>query len=136
MPYAIFERKTPRMGNPMVSFSKIGQITFNQPAARILQKEAFETVLLMWDSAANKLAMKTTSNKKDPRAYTIRYNEKGNGAVFSAKTFLDHIGLDYSERRGLPIEINPNSELFLEVKIPDTFFKKASQKTLVMERAG
>lgn len=136
MPYAIFERKTPRMGNPMVSFSKIGQITFNQPAARILQKEPFETVLLMWDSAANKLAMKATSNKKDPRAYIIRYNDKGNGAVFSAKTFLDHIGIDYSERRGLPIEINPNCELFLEVKIPDTFFKKVSQKTLVMEKAG
>jgi hypothetical protein len=117
--YEIFTRKTPRMGNPVMSFSKIGQISFNQSAARILQKEPIEYILLMWDSAEKKLALKSISNKKDPRAYRIRYNDKGNGASFSAKTFLDHAGIDYSERRPVPVEINPQSEMFLEVKIPE-----------------
>jgi hypothetical protein len=123
MPYEIFERKTPRIGVPTVSFTKIGQIAFNQAAARILQKESIETILLMWDAAAKKIAMKVTSNKKDQRAYTIRYNNKGNGASFSAKTFLDHIGVDLTGRRAIPITINLNSELFVEVEVPETFFK-------------
>jgi len=89
-----------------------------------MQKETIETILLLWDAKEKKLAMKMTSNKKDLRSYTIRYNDKGNGATFSAKTFLDHIGIDYSQRKGIPININANSEYFLEVAIPDTCFKK------------
>src|ERR1700737_2505468 len=111
MPYEIFTKKTPRMGNPVMSFSKLGQITFNQTAARLLQKAAIENMLLMWDSAEGKLAIKSTSNKKDPRAYRLRYNEKGNGATFSAKTFLDHYGIDYTERRAIPIDLNLDNEM-------------------------
>jgi len=108
----------------MLSFSKIGQMTFNQSAARIMQKETIETILVLWDAEDKKLAMKATSNKKDARTYTVRYNDKGNGASFSAKTFLDHAGIDYSERKGIPITINPNSEYFVEVAIPDALLKK------------
>ena len=122
--YEVFERKTPRLGIPVLSFSRIGQMSFNQSAARILQKEPIEMILLLWDAAEKKLAMKTTSNKKDARAYTIRYNDKGNGASFSAKTFLDHAGIDYSQRKPIPITINVNGEYFLEVSIPEAFFIK------------
>ena len=128
MPYEIFTRKTPRMGNPTVSFSKIGQMAFNQFAARILQKDAVEFVLILWDGEQRKLAIKTTSNKKDPRAYRIRYNDKGNGASFSCKTFLDFIGLNYAERKAIPIEINPSAEMFLEVTLPDTVLKNTSKR--------
>jgi hypothetical protein len=126
--YEIFTRKTPRMGSPILSFSKIGQISFNQTAARLLQKEAIEHILLLWDSTEHKLALKSINNKKDPRAYRIRYNEKGNGASFSAKTFLDHAGIDYSERKAIPIEINPSAEMFLEVTLPDTVLKNTSKR--------
>ena len=90
MGYEIFERKTPRMGTPLLSFSKIGGITFNQTASRILQKASITNVLLMWDAKDKKLAMKTASTSNDIRSYVIRYNDKGNGAGFSAKTFLDY----------------------------------------------
>jgi len=106
MAYEIFTRKIRRPGAPTLSFSKLGQIRFNQNATAILQKEAVEYVLLLWDSGEQKLALKTTSNKKDQRAYRIYYTEKGNGSEFSAKTFMDYVGIDYSERRSLPIEIN------------------------------
>ncbi|MGO8719294.1 MAG: hypothetical protein ACLQMO_08760 [Acidobacteriaceae bacterium] len=119
-----------------MSFSKLGQITFNMPAARVLQKETYETILVMWDAAEKKLALKATSNKKDPRAYTIRYNDKGNGASFSAKTFLDYVGIDYSERRGLPIVINPNGEYFVEVAIPDKYFKKEGMQRVPLRAIG
>jgi len=122
MAYEIFERKMIRIGTPAMSFSRIGQIVFNVPAAHLLKAHNIENTLLMWDSAAKKLALKTTT--KDNRAYTIRYNGKGNGASFSAKTFLDYAGIDYSERKSIPIEINPSSEFFIEVAIPAICIKK------------
>jgi hypothetical protein len=134
MAYEIFTRKVPRMGSPLMSFSKIGQITFNQTATRILQKEPVEYVFLLWDPVAKQIAMKATSNKKDPRAYRVRYNDKGNGATFSAKTFLDHIGIDYSERQGMGVEINPNREMILEVKVPENLFKKKLSAPRILER--
>ncbi|MGO8790141.1 MAG: hypothetical protein ACLQVL_22530 [Terriglobia bacterium] len=136
MAYEVFTRKVPRTGTPFLSFSKIGTFAFNQTASRILQKETIEHVLLLWDATANKLAVKTTSNKKDPRAYRIRYNDKGNGATFSAKTFLDYVGIDYSERKPLPIEITPNSEYIVEVKIPDELMKKKHPKLVEKVKAG
>jgi len=133
MAYEVFTRKTPRMGTPRLSFSKLGQFAFNQPASRVLQKETIEHVLLLWDPSANKLAIKSTSNKKDARAYRIRYNDKGNGATFSAKTFLDYVGIDLSDRHSLTIDITPNSEYLVEVKIPMEFFK-TKQQPLRMEK--
>jgi hypothetical protein len=137
MAYEIFTRKVQRAGSPTLSFSRIGQVRFNQSATKILQKDAIEYVLLMWDAAEHKLAFKGTSNKKDPRAYRIHHTDKGNGAGFSAKTFLDYIALDYSERRTVPIEINTNNELLVELQVPDSWFKKKPQpKILQREKAA
>lgn len=137
MPYEVFTKKTPRMGTPTVTFSKIGQIAFNQTASRLLQKGAIETILLLWDPSENKFALKSIANKKDPRAYRIRYNDKGNGANFSAKTFLDHAGIDYSERKPISIDINPDIEMFLEVKVPESMMKKKSpQMRLIVDKTG
>lgn len=122
MGYEIFEKKTPRLGTPVMSFSKIGSISFNQTASRKFEKIGVKNVLLMWDSDARKLALKATSDEKDPRSYVIRYNDKGNGASFSAKTFLDYAGIDYSQRKPMTIEISPDKDFLLEVKIPDSLF--------------
>lgn len=125
--YEVFERKYQRLGNPRLSFTKIGQIAFNQVAAGVLQKAAIEHVLLLWDSEENKLAIKSTSNKKDARAYRLRFADRGNGAAFACKTFVDYAGIDISERRAISVEINPNREMFIEVVLPPTFFKKRGQ---------
>jgi hypothetical protein len=134
--YEVFSRKAPRMGTPMMSFSKLGQIVFNTLAAQALQKAAINNVLLMWDTEERKMAVKSTSNKKDSRAYTIRYHAEGNGATFSAKTFMDFIGIDYSQRRGLQVEINPSHEIVVEVKIPDEYFKRKTQPRIVSRTAS
>jgi hypothetical protein len=134
MPYEVFTRKTSRLGTPSVTFTKLGQIAFNVSAAAILRKHAIESVLLLWDSAESKLAVKTTSNKKDTRAYRIRYNEKGNGASFSAKTFLDYAAIDYSVRKPIPIEINPDMEMFVEVAVPESMMKKKTPQMRLLEK--
>jgi hypothetical protein len=127
MAYEIFEKKTPRLGTPVMSFSKIGSLSFNQTASRQFEKAGVRNVLLMWDSELRKIALKTTRDEKDPRAYVVRYNDKGNGASFSAKTFLDYAGIDYSERKPITIDINPAGEFIVEVKIPDSCFGKKEQ---------
>jgi hypothetical protein len=120
-----------------MGFSKIGQIVFNQAASMVFQKETVEHVLLLWDADEHKIAIKTTSNKKDPRAYRLKFLTQGNGSGFSAKTFLDHIGVDLSERKTIPIEINRNSEMLVEVEIPESFFvKKTPQLKLRPVKTG
>jgi hypothetical protein len=137
MAYEVFTKKNIRLGTPTLSFSKIGQISFNQSASRILQTATIESILLLWDASDGKLALKSTSNKKDVRAYRVRFNEKGNGASFSAKTFLDHVGIDYTERKSIPIDINPDLEMFLEVKIPESLLKKKPPQTrLFVEKSS
>ena len=124
MAYEIFVRKTQRIGIPAISFSKIGQIAFNQSASRLLKDGSVKCVLLMWDPEDGMLAIKTTGNEADPRAYHIKYNDKGNGASFSCKTFLDYIGADYSKRQAIPILIDTGKEMIVEVEIPDSLLKK------------
>jgi hypothetical protein len=94
-----------------------------------------EYILIGWDPTESKIAMKAIANKKDPRAYRIRYNDKGNGASFSAKTFLDHAGIDYSERKPIPIEINTNAEVFLEAKIPESMMNTKSAQLRLLEKS-
>ncbi|HEU5350300.1 MAG TPA: hypothetical protein VFU55_01795 [Terracidiphilus sp.] len=132
MAYEVFERSGGRLGTPTMSFSKLGQVVFNQPAAKILQKETIETILLLWDDSTRTVAMKVTSNKKDTRAYTIRFNPNGNGASFSAKTFLDFVGIDFTTRRSFTIEINSNREYFVEVQVPEAYFKKKETERVAL----
>jgi hypothetical protein len=122
MAYTIFEKKSPRLGTTVMSFSRIGSITFNQMTAGQFKKLGVKNVLLMWDPETRQLALKTTLDEKDPRSYVVRYNEKGNGASFSAKTFLDYAGINYSHRKSISIDISAEKEFLIEVKIPDSLF--------------
>ena len=131
MPYEVFTRKFQRSGTPAISFTPIGTLRFNHSATQVLQKEVIEHVLLMWDAGEHKMALKTTSSKKDPRAYRIHISGKGNGSGFSAKTFMDHFGINYSERTTLPVDIKPNHELLIEVQLPEGMVKKKSQPKIV-----
>jgi hypothetical protein len=58
MAYEVFTKKNIRLGTPTLSFSKIGQISFNQSASRILQTATIESILLLWDASDGKLALK------------------------------------------------------------------------------
>jgi hypothetical protein len=131
MPYEIFLRKTRRMGTPSVTFNKMGRIQFNKTATAKLEKEAVEYVLLLWDAELNKVGVRLIS-KKDPRAYKLSYGVKGNGAGFSAKTFFDYIGLDYTETRTAPVEIG-EGEILLEFQIPSDYFSRQRQQHLALE---
>lgn len=131
MPYEIFTRKIRRMGTPSVTFNKMGRLQFNKAATAKFEKEAVEYVLLLWDAELNKVGVRLIT-KKDPRAYKVAYGDKGNGAGFSTKTFFDHIGLDYTETRTVPVELC-EGDLLLEFQIPEDYFSKNLQRHLVLE---
>ena len=131
MPYEIFTRKVRRMASPAVTFNKMGRLQFNKAATAKLEKDAAENVLLLWDATLRKVGIRSIT-KKDPRSYKIAYGVKGNGAGFSAKTFFDYIGLDYSETRSIPVEIG-EGDILLEFQIPEDYFTQNGQRHLVLE---
>jgi len=130
MAYEIFARRLRRIGSPTVCFAKAGRITFNKAAVKILQEQAVEFVLALWDPGAQKVGIRPIT-KKDPRAYTLRYNPAGTGAQFSAVTFMEHIGIDYQkETKTFPAEWNAEQGLF-EINIGEKATEEEKQPTLL-----
>jgi hypothetical protein len=135
MAYEVFSRNSiQRQGAPAVSFMQIGRISFNKAAAKIFQDQGAEHVVLLWDSAANKVAIRPIS-KTDPRAYKLNRTGregKGSSVGFSAVTFFDHIGFDYKNgTRSFPVEWNAEQGM-LEIKLVD----EAEIKTPLLATIG
>ena len=116
MAFEIFTRKIVRSGAPGVTASKLGRMAINKRATSFFEKNAVEYVLVLWDADTKKIAIRPIA-KRDPRAYRLKYGEKGNGAGFSAKTFFDHIGLDFSESRPMPAHWDDDQDM-LVIDVP------------------
>lgn len=129
MPFEVFSRKVSRVGTPMMTFTTLGRIALNKSATRVLEKDAVEFVVLLWDRDSRRVGIRPLT-KRDPRAYRVGYGKKGNGAGFSAKTFLDYIEYDFSVSRSFPAEWN-DKEGQLEAQIPSEHFKDTRQQRLL-----
>ena len=118
--YEVFTRKTRRVGTPCVTFTKTGRIALNQAATAQMRKLAVEYVALLWDSSANKFAVRPVTTK-DARSYKLNFGVRDNGAGFSAVTFMDHIGYDFKKRGSVQFSAQWNeSEGMFEVSMQDT----------------
>src|SRR6266850_2607178 len=91
MAYEIYSRDVIRVSTPVVTLNRRGRVLFNVAATKVLHEAGIENVFLMWDKDARKFAIRAT-NKKDTRAFTIRYASKNKWCAISAKGFLTHIG--------------------------------------------
>ncbi len=131
MGYEIFTRKIRKLATPAVTITKLGRISFNKSATRPLEAQAVENVLLLWDADKQQIAVRPIT-KKDSRSYKLSYGAKGNGAGFSAKTFLDYIGLDYSTSRTVLIEWNDSESMF-EGKVPEEYFAQKKPANVPLE---
>jgi hypothetical protein len=129
MGYEIFTRKVIRAGSPTVAISKSGKIALNKSSTVTLERNAVEFVLLLWDKDRRKIGIRPIT-KKDARAYRLKYGPKNNGAYFSAKTFFDYIGVDYSETRSFPA-VWAEDESLLEAEVPTEFMKDEKQQRLI-----
>src|SRR5713226_1574920 len=91
MSYEIYNRDIIRVKTPVITLNKRGRILFNVAATKVLHEVGVEIVFLMWDKDARKFAVRAT-NKKDTRAFNLRYSSGNKWAAISAKGFLNHIG--------------------------------------------
>ena len=123
--WEIFTRKVRKGGSPAVTFTTLGRMSFNKSATAPLEKDAVENVLLMWDATKRLVGIRTIT-KKDDRAYRLAYGKKGNGAAFSAKTFMDYIGYDYSESRSFPLRWDEHESVYV-AEIPAEHLNKRQQ---------
>jgi hypothetical protein len=122
MAYEIFTKMTRMATEPKMSIGKkLGRFQFNSSAAKILTDRTVDYVLLMWDKENRTIAVRGIG-KKDPRAYSLRYAKKGNGAGFAARAFLHHIGYDLSETRSFECHWNDEQNMF-EVALSADAFK-------------
>ncbi len=99
-----------------------------------MNKEAVETILLLWDKDSYRFAMRPIA-KKDSRSFNIRYSKKEKaitGAAFSGVMFLRHIGYDFSETKTYPVRWNSDEALF-EVDLPKDRFNSAQQPLIAVQ---
>jgi len=129
MAWEIFSRKVRRVGTPSVTFNKLGRISLNKAATAVLEKDAVEFVLLLWDPTKRHVGIRPIT-KKDQRAYRVAYGKKGNGAGFSAKTFMDHIGYDNSESRSTLARWDEGESMFI-VELPEDYLRIDPQQPLL-----
>ena len=120
--WEIFTRKVRKRGTPAITFSTLGRISLNKAATVPLEKEAVESVLLLWDATSRSVGIRPIT-KRDDRAYRLAYGKKGNGAGFSAKTFMDYIGYDYSESRSFPLRWDEHESVYI-AEIPSEHLEK------------
>jgi len=130
MGWEIFTRKVRRSGSPSVTFNKLGRISLNKTATATLEKEAVEFVLLLWDASKHQIGIRPIS-KKDQRAYKLAYGKKGNGAGFSAKTFMDYVGYDYKESKSFPIRWDESESMFIG-EVPAEYLSNNQQQPLLV----
>jgi hypothetical protein len=120
--YKIYPRNLARASSPVVSATRLGRITLNAAAARIMVEKRTENVFLLWDADARKFALKP-SDKPDATAYQLRFAPENAGAGFSAKPFLRLLGYDFEETVALATEWLENDQI-LEVTLPSEGFNK------------
>jgi hypothetical protein len=134
MTWEIFTRKTPRRGTPSITFNKLGRIALNKTATVKFENDAVEYVLLLWDPSKRQVGIRPIT-KKDARSYRLAYGKKGNGAGFSAKTFMDHIGFDYTESRSVGVKWDEGESMYV-AEIPLEYFEKGAQPLLTIGKAA
>ena len=76
MAWEIFSRKVRRSGTPAVTFNKLGRISLNKTATAILERDAVEFVLLLWDPIKRQVGIRPIT-KKDQRAYRLSLRKEG-----------------------------------------------------------
>jgi hypothetical protein len=120
--YELYPRNLARANSPVVSVTKLGRITLNAAAARILVQFGVSNTFLMWDMEARKFALKLTE-VPNSTSYQVRFARDNSSAGFSAKSFLKVIGYDFEETRALPT-LWIEGEAMLEVTLPQEGFNR------------
>lgn len=128
MGFEIFSRKIQRGGAPFLRFTTFGRFSFNKSATALIEKNAVENVLLMWDQEKRLIGIRPIS-KKDARAYKVHYNKRGDGCGFSAVTFLRYIRYKETESQSVAIRWDEQEAMFI-AEVPEQYLQKEGEQPL------
>lgn len=116
MAYEVFKRSRVRIESPTLSLVPDGRITINAAAARIFVSHGIRSVLLLWDQANRKLAIKA-AHKGDKNAYAVSIIRAGTSGSVRAKPFLSYISWNAPKREMVAATWN-EKEKMLEATLP------------------
>lgn len=116
MAYEVFERTGARVETPTLSITPDGRITINAAAVRIAREARITSVLLLWDSANHRLAIKA-AQRGDKNSYALSIVTSSHSGSLRAKAFLSHIGWRARARKMIPANWNEKEGMF-EATLP------------------
>jgi hypothetical protein len=119
MPYELYERTSARADVPMISMTAGGRIALNAAAARLFLEAKVHSVVLLWDAAKNKMAIRAAA-KGAENSFVVSFNKHHAGATMSGMNFLKHIRWNGQKKESLPAEWNAQQKMF-EVTLPADF---------------
>jgi hypothetical protein len=129
MPFELFERKTSRVTSPAITLSPEGRIGVNSAATELFMRDNVEFVYILWDRETRRMAIRPTM-RKDARAFRITYNKNKSSAAIAAKSFMDHIGYNYSDRQTYAAEWDEKEGMIIELPAERM---ESAQKVVPME---
>jgi hypothetical protein len=115
MAYEVFKRTAARVDAPTVSIVPDGRMTVNAAAVRVLREYGITAVLLLWDRANHKVAIRA-AGKGSKNAFAVSVSRGHSGSI-RAKSFFSHIGWKAQHRERLPATWNGEERMF-EITLP------------------
>jgi hypothetical protein len=91
-------------------------MTINAAAVRIARDARISSVLLLWDSASHRVAIKA-AQRGDKNSYALSIVAASHSGSIRAKSFLGHIGWKARRRETMPMAWNEKERMF-EATLP------------------
>ena len=120
MAWELYARQVIRTGEPAVTITKMGRIALNKLASELMEKQQAAHIVILWDREKFRCGIKV-ANSKDVGAYNLTPGSLGNGAGFSAVTFLNYIKYDWTSTRSFTADWD-DAEKILAFSIPKEHF--------------
>lgn len=110
-----FERFTlkGRGFKPKASIWSKGQISFNQGAVRRYKIDQYEYAVLFFDPETSRIGIKLTNDENEEGVQKI--GKRKSGVMISAKSFLEHYAVDFSETRKYTLQKSDEEDFLLIV---------------------
>lgn len=127
MAYEMFESKSVRVDTPALSIAPGGRIAINAAAGRLLKGAGIRTVVIFWDKAKHRMAIKAAP-KGERNSFAVSFTRHNHSGTFAAKSFLRHIGWCSTKRETLATTWNAAEKMF-EATLPIQFLAAGSGAT-------
>jgi hypothetical protein len=122
--YEMFENKSVRVDTPALSITPGGRIAINAAAGRLLMEAGIKTVVIFWDRAKHRMAIKAAP-RGERNSFAVTFTRGQHSATFAAKSFLRHIGWSATKRETLDTTWNDAEKMF-EATLPVQFLPAGS----------